>query len=314
MKTLTIAAVAMLAASLALADASVQQKTQVHFSGAMGSVINAFGRGATHEGLTSETAVHHNRKSSRTGDIGEIVDLDEEKVYHLDYGRKTYTVVTFDELRKQYEQARERAEKRESPRGEKKEGPEYEVDFSTTSPGKRLEINGWDTHEEIVTVTVHEKGKKIERSGGFLLTADLWMGPRLAAMRELADFDLRFMHKVYGEGLTADMRQMTAMMAATPAFGKAMKAFADKRSHFEGTPIRTKLTFETVTGTDPQAKEQQPESPGSALGGLMGRMHRRREGEGAERNALFESNGEILKASGSASAADVAIPAGFKER
>lgn len=308
MRIANLALVAVLTASSTFADATLQQKSRVHFGGAMGRVINAFGRGATHEGLTTETVVHGNRKLDRIGDSGEIVDLNEEKIYHLDYGRKSYSVMTFDELRKQYEDSKQRLEKRESGKSETSEGPEYEVEITTKSPGNRQDINGWNAHQEIVIVTVHEKGKKLEQAGGFVLTADMWMGPHLAAMRELTDFELRFMRKVYGEAFATDMRQMAAMLATTPAFGKAMKVFADKRSHFEGTPIRTNLTFESVSGT-----EEQPQQESAGLGGLMSRMHRRREGE-VQRSTLFESQSEVLKATGSASAADVAIPAGFTQR
>ena len=305
---------AVLSAPAALADATIQQKTQLHFGGALGSVINVFGRKATHEGIVTDVTIHKNRKSSRSGDTGEIVDLDEQKVYYVDYEEKTYTVKTFAELRKEYEDAKARAKERQqetSKKTEKNEGPEYEVDFSLKSTGNKETINGWSTHEEIATVTVHEKGKKLEESGGFVLTSDMWMGPRVPAMRELADFERRFIQKVYGDALMGDVKQMAAMMAATPAFAKAMKAFNDKQSRFDGTAIRTKMTFETVAGTDPST--QQSSSASSGLGGLLGRMKRRKNDEsGSSRGTMLDSNHELLKASTSASASAVAIPAGFK--
>src|SRR5438552_1157689 len=67
---------------------------------------------------------------------------------------------------------------------EKNEGPEMEVEFAIKSTGNKETINGWNTHEEVATVTVHENGKKLEESGGFVLTSDMWIGPRVPAMRE----------------------------------------------------------------------------------------------------------------------------------
>jgi hypothetical protein len=308
--------VSALLAAPALADATVQQKTQLHFGGALGSVINVFGRKATHEGIVTDVTIHKNRKLNRSGDTGEIVDLDQQKVYYVDYEERTYTVKTFAELRKEYEDAKARAKERAketSKSTEKNEGPEYEVDFSLKSTGNKETINGWNTHEEIATVTVHEKGKKLEESGGFVLTSDMWMGPRIPAMRELADFERRFLQKVYGDAFLGDVKQMAALMAATPAFAKAMKAFNDKQSKFDGTAIRTKMTFETVAGTDPSTQSQSS-SPSSALGGLFGRMKRRKNDEsGSSRGTMFDSNHELLKASTGASADAVAIPAGFKQ-
>lgn len=316
MRPLTFAAIALFTASLAFGDASVQEKTQIHFGGALGSVINVFGRKATHEGITSEVAVHGDRKISRSGDSGEIIDLGQEKIYHLDYGRKTYSVVTFEQLRKQFEEQQARSEKQETRRGEKNEGPQYEVDFDVKSTGNHEVINGWKTHEEIATVTVHEKGKPIEKSGGFVLTADLWMGPHVPAMRELTEFDQRFMRKLYGQSFDIDMRQMAAVMAMTPQFGRAMKTYGENASKFEGTPIRSHLTFDSVTGTESQQNGEQQQSPGSPLGGFMHRMRHRNESdqEGPQHSTLFETTNELLSASSHALAADVAIPEEFRER
>ncbi len=315
--TAAISSVIALTASMALADATLQEKTQMHFGGAVGGIINVFGRKATHEGIVSDVAIHGNRKMSRSGDTGEIVDLDEQKVYYLDYDRKTYKVVTFDELRRQYEEAKEKAKKQQSStdKGQKSQGPEYEVEFSIKPTGNKETINGWNTREEIATVTVHEKGKTLEDDGGFVLTSDMWIGPRVAAMREMVDFELKFMRKVYGDSFMADMRQAAAMFAATPAFAKAMKTFNDKQRSLDGTAIRSTMTFETVAGKN-ASTDQQPSSPAAALGGLLGRMKQRRQSDqaGAQRSTMFDSNHELLKASTSASAADVAMPAGFKQR
>lgn len=330
MKTTTIAAVALFVASLAWADATVEQKTQFHLAGPLGGVINAFSRTAR-EGVTSTTMIHGNKKLMRAGDLGELVDLDQEKIYTIDFGRQSYTVKTFDELRREFQDQQERATRNESKdtKASKKEGPEYEVDFDVKSTGRKETINGFNTHEEIATVTVHEKGKPIEKSGGWILTSDMWMGPRVPAMRELADFERRFAEKVYGPQFVAETRTLAAAFAATPAFGKAMKTFSEKRSSFEGTPIRTNMKFETVAGSeqpkDQQAKsdDSQPSSAGAAmLGGLMNRMKQRKQEKSADsaekpvpgRAELFTSTTELHSAKSSASAADVAIPAGFRQR
>jgi hypothetical protein len=319
MKTYALTLAIALTASFALGDATLEEKNQIHFAGAIGSVINAFGRSATHEGVVTEIAIHKNRKSSRNGDTGEIVDLDQEKVYYVDYARKTYRVMTFDQLRQQYEESKQRASSREtrSADNDQRKGPEYEVEFSVKSTGNKETINGWPTREEIATVTVHEKGKTLEDAGGFVLTSDMWMGPRVAARRELVEFEQRFMKKVYGDSFMTDMRQAAATLATTPAFAKAMKTYNEKQGSFEGSAIRTKMTFDTVAGKNPSADQQtQPASPASAVGSLFGRMkrHQNSEDSGPQRSTMFDSSNELLKATTSASADDVALPAGFTQK
>lgn len=309
----------------AFAAARVEQKTQVHFGGAIGGIVNAFGGKAAREGVVSTVVVKGDRKSTVTASTGEIIDLQEEKIYRIDYDRKTYKVVTFDELRKQMQQAQERAA-RNSRSHDKNEGPEYQIDVDIKDTGKKQVINGYNTKETLVTVTVREKGKTLEQSGGAVMKADMWMGPRIAAMREMEDFDRKYVTKLFaGTSTGADMQQMAMMMAQTPAFGQAMKKFEEKRSSFEGSAIRTDLSFDVVGGAEQSASERdEAASPSDAaaraIGGLLGKMKKRNEQPSSssasaapEPASLFNSTTEILKADTSATDADVALPAGFKK-
>jgi hypothetical protein len=319
-KTFLLTVTTVFTATLCLADANVQEKTQVHLGGMIGGIANVFGGRATHEGITSNTFVKANRRARINDNVGEIVDLDAEKVYKLDLGRKTYTVETFDEIRKRFEEQKERAEKSSARqgKGEKPEGPEYEVDIDVKNTGQKQEINGYDTHEVVTTITIHEKGKPIEKAGGSIFKADMWIGPRIKEMKEIGDFERRYFSKLYGKEFgAADMQQMAMLIATNPMFAKAAKAFADKRSSFDGTPIRTILTFEGVAGTEQQANNDEGGAPtgiGSAIGGLMKRARHRDADSGPQHSTLFDSTSEILKASATATAADVAIPAGFTQK
>lgn len=304
----------------AFAEGNVQQKTRVQFGGVIGGIANVFGGKAAREGVTSTTAVKGDRRLTTTDRSGELVDLSEEKIYRLDYGRKTYEVVTFDELRKQYEEARRQAAKDAKEAGKEKknakdEGPEYEVDFDIDETGQKQTINGFNTRQVIVTATVREKGKKLEQSGGAVLTADLWMGPKVPVLAELNAFNARYYKQLYGDA-TAEMQQMAVLMATQPAFAKAMSEFSKKRGSFDGEAIRTTLVFETVAAPGQQA-EAQEESGGGLVGGLLNRAIKKRQeskGEASKpgRAKLFESTTELLAASDDAG--DVGLPAGFKQR
>jgi hypothetical protein len=305
-----------LIAGVAFADANVQQKTHVQFSGVIGGVVRIFGGKAAREGVTSTTSVKGNKRLMVSDRTGELVDLGQEKIYNLDYDRKTYRVTTFDELRKQLEDAKKRAaEEAEDEKSSKKsEGPEYEVDFKVDETGEKQTINGFATKQVIATVTVREKGKKLEQSGGAVLKADMWMGPKIAAVREVNEFNQKYFKQLYGDSL-AEMQQMAVLMATNPTFGKAMKEFAKKRTAFEGDAVRTTLTFETVAA--PGQKAEDEESSESLVGGLIGRAMKKRQAKGEDapapgRTRLFESTTEVLVASGDAG--EVALPAGFKEK
>jgi hypothetical protein len=314
---ISTAAAITLSASVALAEGNVQQKTRLHIGGVVGGIVNVFGGKAAREGVTSDVSVKGNRMLTANERSGELVDLTEEKIYRIDYARKSYSVVTFDELRKQYEEAKKEAEEEakeaKSSKSEKSEGPEYEVDFKVEETGEKQTVNGFSTKQVIATATVHEKGKKLEQSGGAVLTADMWMGPKIPVMREIGAFQQKYFKQLYGDP-TAEMQQMAVLMATTPTFAKAMKEFSKKRSAFEGDAIRTTLTFESVAAPGQEAEEE--ESAGLVGGLLRNAMKKRQEKKGDApapgRSRLFESTTEVLSAS--SDAGEVSVPAGFKER
>ena len=244
---LTLAGLA-ISSSAIRADVRADEKSRVEFAGMLGRMVNLFGGKAAREGTTSVVAVKGDRKAVLGDASGQIIDLNEEKIYDLDLKKKSYTVVTFAELRRQMEEARKKAEEeaKKAPEAEKpaERDPnqkEVEVDFDVKDTGEKKAINGFDTHQVIMTITVREKGKTLEQSGGLVLTSDMWLAPKIAAMQEVAAFDLKYAQKLYGPMVTG---VSPAQMAAALAFaalgwiwtrGKWRKAMATSFPTFDFT-------------------------------------------------------------------------------
>ena len=212
----------LLSSSAIRADVRSDEKSHVEFAGMLGRMVNMFGGRAAREGVTSMVAVKGDRKATLNDATGQIIDLNEEKIYDLDLRKKTYTVVTFAELRRQMEEARKKAEEevKKAPEAEKpaERDPnqkELEIDFDVKDTGQKKAINGFDTHQVIMTVAVREKGKTLEQSGGLVLTSDMWMAPKIAAMQEVAAFDLKYAQKLYGPMVSGVSASQMAMALAT---------------------------------------------------------------------------------------------------
>src|SRR5689334_15666146 len=112
-KPFTIAAIAALfclSAHSILADVHADQKGLVKFEGTLGRVVSIFGGKAAREGVKTAVSVKGDRKAASTETTGQIIDLKEEKIYDVDFKRKTYKVTTFAELRRRMEEARKKAE------------------------------------------------------------------------------------------------------------------------------------------------------------------------------------------------------------
>jgi hypothetical protein len=311
-----------LAVAPAFAEVKTRDKTQIKFEGALGRVFNLFGGKSAKEGIEGKTAVKGNRKVNLNTSGGQIIDLSEEKIYDIDVKKKQYTVTTFAELRRRMQEAQEKAEKeaqKEEPgRKEEAQKPakEYEVDFDVKETGQKKQIAGYDTRNVIATVTVREKGRKLEDSGGLVMTSDMWLGPQIPQMKEFIDFDIRYWKQLQGpQSATMSAEQMAAVLAMFPLVGKAMDRMQKDGDKLAGTALDSTVTFEAVKSPEQlaQAQEQQKSSGGGGIGGLLAKKIMKTEPPKA-RSTIFTTRHEILEVATTVDAADLAIPPDYKEK
>ncbi|HKY21230.1 MAG TPA: hypothetical protein VJM31_08430 [Vicinamibacterales bacterium] len=324
-----------LATAPAYAEVKKEERNQVSFSGMLGRMFNFFGGKSAKEGVVSTVAVSGDRKMMTTGDTaGQIVDLREEKIYDLDLRRKTYKVTTFEEVRRQLREAEQKA--RESAARQPKEeqappnqGKELEIDFDVKNTGQTKTINGFDTRQVLATITVREKGKKLEDSGGIVMTVDTWL-TKAVSLKEIADFERRYFEKLAGPVSAVDAQQMATAMAMFPGLKEAFARLS--REDFGGTSIQSTTRIDSVKSAE-QMKQQSsgasssgsdssnPASIGGAIGGFMRRRQQQKEQEttaggkaNPARSTFMTINNEVLKIATNVTSADVAMPVGFKER
>ena len=318
---LVLPVVALLTSPLA-ADVKTRDKTQFKLEGMLGRMVGMFGGKGAREGVEGTSAVKGDRKITMSGNAGQIIDLGEEKVYEVDFRKKEYKVTTFEEMRRrireQQEEAKEQASK-EDPQGKQEQQQpqkEWEFDFDAKETGQRKQIAGYDARQVIMTVTVREKGKPLEEGGGFVMTSDSWLGPEIESLKELSDFDIRYGKKLYGEeAFAAAMDQMAVVMAMFPMLGKASARMAQEGDKLKGTALAMSTTFETVKSKAQMSEQanQGNSGGGGGLGGMLARKMMKKE-DPKQRALVFTLNHEFLEVGTSVGAADVDIPAGFKEK
>lgn len=328
---------AVLSPVLLRADVKTQERTQVKFEGAIGRVVNMFGGKSARDGVVSAVALKGDRMISTSGDTGQIIDLAEEKVYDLDLKGKTYTVVTFAEMRRRMQEAMAKAEKDaaaakpepEKPEPEKPAGnqpkKEYEVDFVITDGTGAKQVAGLATKESVATITVREKGKTLDEAGGLVLETHLWMTPTVPALQELNAFRQRYAEKVYGPimGQAAASPNMMQALAMYPQMTDAMAKLAAEGKKLNGTPLLTEMIF--VVAAPPGGQRSQPAEPAPGLGGLLGGLGRMRgkkndapaaapaaAAAAPGRTQVLTTTTETLQLTPIATDADVALPAGLK--
>jgi hypothetical protein len=328
-------------AQMVSADVRTDQRVKFQLGGAIGKLVNIFGGKGAREGVTSMVAVKANRKATMGESSGQIIDLSEEKIYDLDMKRKTYKVTTFAELRAEMEKAQRQAEQsaREAERAERAEPSEpskpaekdpnqkeVEVDFDMKNTGATKNINGFDTRQTVVTITVREKGKTLDESGGMMMTTDMWLAPSAPSTKDLAEFDLRYAQKLYGPMVTgASAQDMAMAMAMYPQIKPALDKMRAEGGKAEGTAILTEMRMEavppgTANTTAAALPAPAPAQKKGRFGGMLGGLKKMAEASQnnssnakPQRSIILTTSVEMLKLTPDVTADAVAIPADFKE-
>jgi len=299
------------------AEAKVQQRTQLKLEGMLGKMAGMFGGKAAKEGVVTTVAVKGNRRMSTSDTTAELVDLDAEKVYRIDLRGKTYTVQTFDEIRKQFQKNEAKAQQeaaKEKPDGKQ---PEMEIEIDVKKTGQQKSLAGYPCDQVILTLTMHEKGKTVEQGGGMTMVADMWMAPKVAAMQDNLAFETRYMQKLYGPEAVNAARDLAQAMAMYPNMKPAMARLQQEGSKLDGTPLLTTMTMSGAGSPEGESAGGGQTGGGGmagALGGMFGKKKPAAEPSGGGKAATLLTTVTEVLSIGPSDAQDVEIPAGFRQK
>ena len=179
-----------LLATTALADFSYQESTKV----TGGMMMNQ--GGAAPKPQTFATYVKGNRMARIGAQRGQITDLDKETITNVDYTRKTYSVMTFAQMKAMMAQMG----------GDNTDAGK--VDVSSHETGKSRVIGNVTAKEMVMTVKV----------AGSQIDTDVWLAPMVAGYDEVRQFQQRMAQKMGSVGAPGMQR---TMQEATKALTKA---------------------------------------------------------------------------------------------
>ena len=317
-----LAVVAVLMTAHVLADVKTREKSTMKFEGLMGGILTRMLGGG--DGITSTIAVKGNRMSTLNDTTGQIVDLSEEKIYILDVKKKEYRVMTFAEMRKQMEEAKKSLQQQsQSMSAEDKQalqdaGKQLEFDADVKETGQKQNVAGQDTRQVVLTIVMREKGKTLEEGGGLVMTNDMWLAEKVAAMDELYAFYVKYFKAVFEGTFTGmDAQQANALTAFLPGFAALSERMAAESKKLQGTAVMNTMTIEGVKSAEQMkaaAAQQQQSGGGGISGAIAGRIMRGRGGAPQQRTKALTSTRELLSVATTVADADVQIPAGFKEK
>jgi len=269
-KILTITGLMAVAASTMLADFSYQETTRLTGGAIVGlmKVAGVFSKQArqANEPIQSTVAIQGDRMVRRNSLNVTVIDLGSQTITNIDLQKKTYTVMTFEQMKQAMEQATEKMQQNKD-----KDKAEMTFKVSANSTGRTKQIAGFDAREMVLTMDMQGTDKQTGQTGGMTVIADTWIAPKVPGYDEVRNFQRRMAEKL-------NWTPGGNMFMNRPDMVEGMSEVYKESAKMDGMPV-----FQTTTmgaqGTAPVDRSDQPAgaqqqssdkpSVGSALGGAL---------------------------------------------
>jgi hypothetical protein len=260
-----------LVSGVASADASYEQTTQIT-GGTLTDTIRSisFLGKATKDMLAptnSLTMVHGNEKAVVNKHSTEIIDLDKETITHIDTEKKTYTVMTFAQMRQAAAEMMKRFQQAPPAQAAAAQQPKSDLktsfEVSVKNTGLRKAVNGLDAQEQVVDMQMHittadGAATAAQNTITYTVTTDAWIAPDPPEVKELQDFDARMAKKMMqGADLSAFTKPgganagLAQVLGGKPGAAEAMTQMQKEMAKLKGTRVMevTRMSGDAAAGS-----------------------------------------------------------------
>ena len=259
--------------SLRAGDYTYQETTQITGGSLlkMMHTVGVFSSQARHMGdpIVSTIYLKDNRLANVSADEIQIIDLDKETITQIDVQKKTYTVMTFDQMKQAIENARQQM-KEEAAKQPQQPQPapdpnaqdvKMSFDVKVRKTGAEKEISGLNSSEAILTMTMTATNTQTQQSGNMAITNDMWMVPEVPGYDQVRDFYKRFAAKMADAtvGLGYDFSKV---LAQNPGANQALGDMTKEMQKLDGVPIMQIMRMGTTANGQPlPAASESPSTP-----------------------------------------------------
>ena len=211
----------------------------------------------------------------------DIYLIDTNKHYDLDPQKKTYSEDSIYDPNQPTKAPPEGGTTQQQQQQQDKDVKVTKNEFTVKDTGQTKNINGFDTHEYMITWDYETQNTKTGETAKNLMTTDTWTSndSKLQRAREAEmayeKAYLQLMHMP--EPTPQEMSMYGLGNGRVEVNGEDMKSALEKLKTIKGLPVSTDITWE-IGGTDKDGKPTTGEDQGkpqptldSALGGLFGK-------------------------------------------
>ena len=282
---LSILAFSLLAGPVA-ADVTYEEQTT------MGGLMQMMGMGKP---TKSMTRVSGDFMRTDTGDQATITDLTSEKIITLDTKKKTYSVMTFAEMRQKMQQAMAtvQGKKAEKPQGS---DVSMKTDVRVTDTGRSETLQGVACKQYLLELGVTVQSEKEQQAGTMSTLSEMWMAKDVPGSAEVNAFHRRMAEKM-GTASIAQQFGTGGGQGPAQSFGADMQKMADEMKKMEGQAMRTVMYFGDAEAAKKEALGEAPREPegGGGMGGIAEMLKKMQQNPQAQGGSAPGQGGVMMK-------------------
>jgi hypothetical protein len=221
--------------SFAFADVSYQETTQVTGGSMMGMLkmagaLSSQARQATAP-VTSTVMIHGGRMLRSNPHTAEIIDLDQQTITFIDHDKRSYSVVTFQQLQQQIADA---AAKTKGAKTSSADGSQMNFEAHISSNGATRQIDGQTAKESLLTITMTANSADNSQKAGMAATSEMWLIQDAPGLAEMRQFNARMAKEL---AVNLDSGGMTSLLAAQPGGAQALEELKKESAKMSGLPV-----------------------------------------------------------------------------
>lgn len=262
---------ALLMPAAALADFQYQETTQITGGSLLNMVrmMGHFSRGMRdlEKPTVSNVYVQGNRMARIDPNMIQIIDLDKQTITTAYPDKQVYTVMTFDQMRQQIEQAAQKmkeaqSQQKSNPQTAQPDNVDMQFKVNVRNTGATKQISGLNTNEAILTLQLIGTDQTNGQQGAFAITSDMWLTPEISGYQELRDFQVK-MAKELGNVFN-DSGIPASMTAMYPSMKQGMSDMAKEGEKLKGIPVQQVIRMGATANGEPlPAASEAPLPPDS---------------------------------------------------
>ncbi len=269
---------AVLSGTALFADFSYEQTSQMT-GGFLARLPAIAGGNKMREPQRSSVILKGNRLAHLYADHASIIDLDKETITEIRFKEKTYSVMTFAEMKQMMESVQSRKKDANTP--------DVEFDIDVKNTGQSKVVSGFNANETIMTFKMKSTDPRSGKESTMIMVNDMWMVKDIPGYKEINDFYRRMAEKA--SWLPQGGSSATAGPAA--GMGQAMQAAMKNARKLDGVAVLhiTRMRpegaeYDSAMAQQQAAGQQQPQqtpqqtgqnaaeqSAASAIAGRLGR-------------------------------------------